>query len=55
MVKRHNRIANRSADEHRNLAGLDWGTIERFQKRHPKGADHHQGHPDRRGCEALPR
>ena len=36
VVKRHNRIANRSADEHRNLAGLDWGTIERFQKRIPK-------------------
>ena len=36
VVKRHNRIANRSAEEHRNLAGLDWGTIERFQKRFPK-------------------
>jgi len=36
VVKRHDRIANRSAEEHRNLAGLDWGTIERFQKRHPK-------------------
>src|SRR6476646_5508658 len=36
VVKRHNRIANRSAVEHRNLAGLDWGTIERFQKRLPK-------------------
>ena len=35
-VKRHDRIANRSATEHHNLAGLDWGTIERFQKRHPK-------------------
>ena len=35
-MKRHSRIANRSADEHRNLAGLDWGTIERFQKRFPK-------------------
>ena len=36
VVKRHNRIANRSVEEHRNLAGLDWGTIERFQKRFPK-------------------
>lgn len=36
VVKRHNRIANRSAEEHRNLAGLDWGTIDRFQKRFPK-------------------
>src|SRR6185503_9476351 len=36
VVKRHNRIANRSADEHRNLAGLDWATLERFQKRFPK-------------------
>src|SRR4051794_15062248 len=36
VVKRHNRIANRSPAEHRNLAGLDWGAIERFQKRHPK-------------------
>jgi hypothetical protein len=26
---RHNRIVNRSAGEHRNLAGLDWGTLER--------------------------
>src|SRR2546423_10206812 len=36
VVKRHNRIANRSVEEHRNLAGLDWGTLERFQKRFPK-------------------
>src|ERR1043165_5925603 len=36
VVKRHNRIANRSPEEHRNLAGLDWGTLERFQKRFPK-------------------
>src|SRR5258705_460570 len=36
VVKRHNRIVNRSAEEHRNLAGLDWGTLERFQKRFPK-------------------
>jgi len=36
VVKRHDRIANRSAEEHRNLAGLDWSTLERFQKRHPK-------------------
>lgn len=36
VVKRHDRIANRSATEHHNLAGLDWGTIERFQKRFPK-------------------
>jgi isopentenyl diphosphate isomerase/L-lactate dehydrogenase-like FMN-dependent dehydrogenase len=36
VVKRHDRIANRSVTEHRNLAGLDWGTIERFQKRFPK-------------------
>ena len=35
-VKRHDRIATRSVEEHRNLAGLDWGTLERFQKRHPK-------------------
>jgi isopentenyl diphosphate isomerase/L-lactate dehydrogenase-like FMN-dependent dehydrogenase len=35
-VKRHDRIANRSVEEHRNLAGLDWGTIDRFQKRFPK-------------------
>jgi glycolate oxidase len=35
-VKRHDRIANRSVEEHRNLAGLDWGTLERFQKRFPK-------------------
>ena len=36
VVKRHSRIANRSAEEHRNLAGLDWATLERFQKRFPK-------------------
>ena len=35
-VKRHDRIANRSVEEHRNLAGLDWSTLERFQKRFPK-------------------
>jgi glycolate oxidase len=36
VVKRHNRIANRSESEHFTQAGLDWGVIERFQKRNPK-------------------
>jgi glycolate oxidase len=36
VVKRFNRIANRSVFEHLTQAGLDWGVIERFQKRHPK-------------------
>ena len=36
VVKRFNRIANRSEFEHHTQAGLDWGVIERFQKRHPK-------------------
>src|SRR5215475_455045 len=36
VVKRYNRIANRSEREHIALAGLDWAMIERFQKRHPK-------------------
>src|SRR5262249_56135798 len=36
VVKRFNRIANRSEREHHSLAGLDWAMIERFQKRHPK-------------------
>lgn len=36
VVKRFNRIANRSEREHIALAGLDWEMIERFQKRHPK-------------------
>src|SRR4029079_11191713 len=36
VVKRHNRIANRSVEAHNNLDGLDWGTLERFQKRFPK-------------------
>src|SRR5262249_10582053 len=36
VVKRFNRIANRSEREHHALAGLDWAMIERFQKRHPK-------------------
>src|SRR5262249_50196498 len=34
VVKRFNRIANRSEREHHALAGLDWAMIERFQKRH---------------------
>src|SRR5262249_27455147 len=33
VVKRFNRIANRSEVEHQTQAGLDWGVIERFQKR----------------------
>jgi len=36
VVKRFNRIANRSEFEHHTQAGLDWGVIERFQKRNPK-------------------
>jgi isopentenyl diphosphate isomerase/L-lactate dehydrogenase-like FMN-dependent dehydrogenase len=36
VVKRFNRIANRSEFEHITQAGLDWGVLERFQKRHPK-------------------
>ena len=36
MVKRFNRIANRSEFEHHTQAGLDWVVIERFQKRNPK-------------------
>src|SRR5262249_18525707 len=36
VVKRFNRIANRSELEHQTQAGLDWSVIERFQKRHPK-------------------
>jgi glycolate oxidase len=36
VVKRHNRIANRSEFEHHTQAGLDWGVLERFQKRNPK-------------------
>ena len=36
VVKRHNRIANRSEEEHYNQAGFDWAMIERFRKRFPK-------------------
>jgi isopentenyl diphosphate isomerase/L-lactate dehydrogenase-like FMN-dependent dehydrogenase len=35
VVKRFNRIANRSEFEHHTQAGLDWGVIERFRKRNP--------------------
>ena len=36
MVKRYNRIASRSREEHDTQAGFDWAVIERFRKRHPK-------------------
>lgn len=36
VVKRFNRIANRSEFEHHTQAGLDWAKIESFQKRNPK-------------------
>ena len=56
VVKRH----DRDRQPQRGRASTTWPgstgrTIERFQKRHPEGADHHQGHPDRRGREARAR
>ena len=35
-VKRHDRIANRSAEEHRNLAGLDWARSSASRSAIPK-------------------
>ena len=49
VVKRHNRIANRSADEHRQSGRPRLGHDRALPEAPPEGADHHQGHPDRRG------
>lgn len=35
VVKRYSRVAGRSQTEHDTQASLDWGVIERFQKRYP--------------------
>src|SRR5438045_9025109 len=44
VVQRQHLSCTRSAEEHRNLAGLDWGTLERFQKRFPKAQIILKGH-----------